>query len=83
MNDQELKSFIKEALEPVLDSFVDVLFSLAKNIQNSFPKDIPMEQRSEILNTVLKNHADYLSQSIKSVVPEDLTEKLKEVLHGR
>lgn len=74
---------IEQVLEPVVESLRETLRTVYKTMLDNLPADMPDEQRLKIMEEVMNNQASAITAGIKSVVPEDLANKLKEAVNGR
>lgn len=82
MNDK-IKPMVKELMQPVFEQLVDTCCNLFGSISDNLPSDMPDEEKDKIIKQILDAQAQSITNSIKSVVPEDLADKLKEVANGR
>ena len=83
MTDDKIKQMIRETLEPMFDELVELNFKIFYNLTKNLPADMPVEEKEELIEGVLKSHGDMLVNVIKTSVPDDLDAKVKEAYDGR
>lgn len=82
MNDR-IKPLVKELLQPVFDQLVDTCCSMFESITDNLPSDMPDEEKDKVIRQILDAQAQTMTASMKSIVPEDFANKLKEAVNGR
>lgn len=80
MNEQRIKSFIAEAYQPVFDKLIDMTFAFYDKVLSGLPKDMPDEQKLQIIEPMIKAQADQLKASYESI---DIDKIAKEIKSGR
>ena len=81
--DNRIKPFVRELLQPVFDQLVDTCCGMFESITDNLPSDMPDEEKDKIIKLVLDAQAQSMTASMKSIVPEDFANKLKEAVNGR
>lgn len=79
----KIKRLVSELMQPVFDQLVDTCCGMFKSISDNLPADMPDSEKEKIVNQILDAQAQSIVASIKSIVPEDFADKLKEAANGR
>lgn len=81
--DNNIKQVVRELMQPVFDKLVDTCCSVLKKMMDNLPADMPESEKEKIMRQILDAQAQSMTASIKSIVPEDFANKLKEAVNGR
>lgn len=81
--DNNIKQIVRELMQPAFDKLVDTCCDMFKNIVDNLPADMPESEKEKIVRQILDAQAQSMTASIKSIVPEDFANKLKEAINGR
>lgn len=82
-NNQKLKAYIQELLQPVFDELVEYAMLFTDTFLTKLPQDMSDDKKKEVIDSILKAHSESLKARIKSAVPEDFLAKVKEVANGK
>ena len=81
-NMKDIRQLVKDIMQPAFDKIIDntvtVINGMAANM-----KEIPLEEQERIFKQLLSSTADHLTNTIKSVTPEDIGNKIKGVYNGK
>lgn len=83
MTNEKLKSLIREALEPILDSLTDKVYEFYEKVIPNIPAGMTDEQLREFLNPLFKSQTDAMINSFKHLDATDLAKQVKEKHNGR
>lgn len=84
MDNNKLRTYLQQTLQPVFDTIIDSMMPMVTTLNESFEKaNVPEEQVEQIIKGIIEQHSANLQASIKTGMPEDMQEKLKEALNGR
>ena len=83
MSNDKLKQMVREILLSFYDEIVDTTVTMFSKIAENLPGDMPDEEKEKIIHDMLHKQSDALVKSLKSSVPNNLDEKLKEASNGR
>ena len=77
MNDEKLKTLLREVLEPVLDTLVEQSFSFFKEAYAQ--TDVPIEELEKQIKPAIEAVSKTICASVKTIKPEDVINKAKEM----
>ena len=82
MNDTQLKDYLRKLLSPILDNLVESSLKLTHAIYESFPKDMPDDDKLKYLESIFKSQREAIIVSMNAMVPDDIAKKVKEEINN-
>lgn len=82
MNDDRVKQMAREILQPFFNELVEASCRIFSAVYNNLPDSMPIEEKDTIVQGILKQQCDTLVSSVKTGVPTDFENKLKEAING-
>ena len=83
MIDNKLKQMTREILQPFFDELVETSCRIFSSVSDNLPESMPIEEKDAIVKSILDKQCDALVAGLKSSIPEDFEEKLKEAFDGK
>lgn len=81
MNDK-VKQMAREILQPVYDELIETTCRIFSSIYDNLPESMPVEEKDNIVQSIIKQQSEALVSSVKAGVPADFENKLKEAFNG-
>lgn len=81
MNDK-IKQMVKEILQPFFDEVIDTSCRIYSPVYDNLPDSMTIEEKNDIVKSVLEKQCDALIAGVKSSIPEDFEKQLKEAFNG-
>jgi len=78
MTETQLKGFIRQSLDPVIDSLVEVVYTVYKDVLLKVPSSVPSDQVEAYINNLIKGQMESLTSNIKLIDIENIANKMKE-----
>lgn len=78
----KVKQMTREILQPFFDEVIETSCRIFSSVYNNLPNEMPIEEKDNIVKSILEKQRDVLVASLKSGVPEDFDKQLKEAYNG-
>ena len=83
MNEQELKTYLRELMEPLFDTLVNIQYEFVSKFQAAFPEGVPEDFKKEHIEAIVKSSADTLAAQLKTISAMDIAKIVKEGKNGK
>ena len=80
--DEAFRKDVRKMVEPLTDRMVEMFVESRSILENHFPKDMPLEQRCDVLTKIIQNQIQSLVNTIKSVDLEKAKQELEKMFKG-
>lgn len=81
MNDK-VKQMAREILQPLFDEIIDTSCRIFSCVYDNLPDSMPIEEKDNIVKSILDKQCDIMIKSMKSGIPTDFEKQLKEAYNG-
>ena len=83
MEEDNFRKTVEEMVKPLTGRLVDSFVEAKETIENSFPKEVPMEQRATMLNNIIQNQIQSLYKSFELIDFEKAKEEIEKIYSGK
>ena len=78
MNQDEFRSKVEEAIKPFTEELVNKIVGSKEILETKFPPQIPMKERSDIFNLMIKNSLAPLMNTLNAIDLEKIKSELEQ-----
>lgn len=82
MEEDNFRKTVEEMVQPLTGRLVDLFVEAKETIENSFPKEVPMEQRTTMLSNIIQNQIQSLYKSFELIDLEKAKEEIEKIYKG-